>query len=336
MIYVPQDSRFSFKLDAVNPGWINQGIDKTLHPMKLDGLEGSRLSKKEAKFLRDRNLWIVFEITSVSAREPLRTNSKKIIIPSLVKYDAGSFGLLPMDEEDISFSLDAIRPYQVKLTIYEIKELNKKRIFSNGLKENSGIWKMITGTYDTLLSTGSSLIGDDIFDDFFKREYGEDLAMERIALLTGAKKQFQASFSIYRSPEKATDQTAKFDTYAFVDRHRNYSLENGTIKRELESITIGNANKYHEVLTKNYEKNFKPDRYGSFVIATVVSTQKPELSKEVASTQEPKPEIQVDKTAQEALQEAIKDINSAVGDLTTKDPVPLQEAIEAINIAPLY
>ena len=316
MIYVPQDSRFSFKLDAVNLGWINQGIDKTLHPMKLDGLKGNRLSKKEAKFLRDRNLWIVFEITSESAREPLRTNSKKIIITSLIKYDAGSFGLLPMDEEDISFSLDAIRPYPVKLTIYEIKKLNKKRIFSNGLKENSGIWKMITGTYDTLLSTGSSLIGDDIFDDFFKREYGEDLAMERIALLTGAKKQFQASFSIYRSPEKATDQTAKFDTYAFVDRHRNYSTE-GTkpvkIKRELESITVGNANNYHEVLTENYEKDFNPDRYGSFVIATVVSTKKPELSKEDGN----------------AVAESTNQTNNG-------GKTPLQEAIEAINRAPLY
>lgn len=230
-VFVPRKSIFSLQLDAINPAWIHQEVDRA-----LPGVDFSKANLKNdaASYLEGKDLWILITAKTTSASDPLEFEAKKIFKASVVKYNMRSFGIIPLDTEEARpISLESNFSYDIDLTVYEVKGVFAKRLAAGFYKSNPGLTGVAMEAWDALGGTFRSLVGDPLAHAFIK-ETGSDMLLERALLEAGAVLQFRAQFSILRLPDKessALDKEINVTQYLLEDPvKKNYDATGPTPK----------------------------------------------------------------------------------------------------------
>lgn len=233
-IYVETGSIFTISLESVNPGWIH--FDKKFSPGPLDE---NKWTKQETDHIRGKELWVLFTITALDRNDPLELKRKEFFHATNVKFGTESFRGIPLDiSEKNVFSHEADAPYRVRYRVYEVDNFDLKRAAVDAFSEDPGLYGVGVSLFNSIRSTVSSIIGDDLTKLVKNEDEDETLLLERLLLSQGGEIELAGEFLIIRA-ERLTD--------------KNSNTSSKPIDAALEShhptIKLADAQDPHEFLT---------------------------------------------------------------------------------------
>lgn len=205
-IYLHGDTVFSVELKQVYPGWVHQNANNTrVAP------EDSTWKRSAARQLKNRDLWVLVSIQSLSNQDPLELKTKKYFTASNVKLESESFALIPLDEkESIVFTHIVDGSYRMNIKVYEIKAFELKQALLWLKQENPGIVDVVQTGVDALGGTVKSLLGHTLFK-WLEQKNEEPLFFERILMELGGVIQFHATVLFLKNNQMAEFKGLKLE-----------------------------------------------------------------------------------------------------------------------------
>lgn len=276
-IFVPMNARYWIEFDKINPAWIHQNKTYKLDPETFEGKtitkDGKQvqleLTNEQSRGLYDKSLWVVYQITTKDAADPLEFSSKKSFKSSIVKYGSSSFGVIPLDTDESRILLESTTINEVKVTVHEVKNVALKRILISAARDNPGLSAMIRDAGLTMGSTFKSVVGDPLIQ-LAKKEYGEDLAVERLALTMGAVKQFEGTFTVLREKTEAVVPGKAF--YALEDPYKKYPTTTSN-----STLNYTNSGEYLNRIQASNNSTLTPTDSNAYVTFNVAWVKRPEV-----------------------------------------------------------
>jgi len=193
-IYIANGGKFSVRLKAINPGWLNRESQIKLGEKLTFSDEYTELQEKN---IGGKELWLLTTVKSLDTSDPLETNSKVYYKSSNVKLGSSAFSLVPIDsDEEIIFTHLADSSYRFEFRLYEVDNLELKREIIN-LKNTAGIQGLLVAATESVKKITSGIFGEWL-DDLFSDYIGEPQAFERLLLKSGATLEFQGKVTLVR------------------------------------------------------------------------------------------------------------------------------------------
>ena len=192
-VYIYTDSKFVISIDRVYAGWLKPENASVSNEAE----SGAGFRHEVVDHFRGKELWLLTTIHSLNTKDPLEANTKLYVKATNVKYDGGSFSLVPLDsDERIVFAHDSDSSYRITFRLYEVDGLTVKRELLR-LSQNPGLIGAAEDILLTLKGTFGALAGD-VLKRYFDRWREEPLAFERLLLTFGAVEEFHGEILLVR------------------------------------------------------------------------------------------------------------------------------------------
>lgn len=270
VVHVPRDARFSLSLEALNPGWLHQSGARK----ESSNPSGSPLRFGEAG-LAGKDLWLLINVRTLSAHDALQIETKQVSRASLVKYDARSFGLIPLTVDEVTpFSLEANTDYEVQIRLYEVTQ-SLHRLSGDTRPGLSGVART---AWATTTDTFKALVGDSPTNTLSSTQTAS-LPLERQLLDAGAAVHFDARFAIYRSTDTLAPRHPDDDSRGGILVNR-YQLTDPYNRRDTDrrsprkDASYADTASYLERL-ENLENTEVPGRQDAFLRFRIESMWSP-------------------------------------------------------------
>lgn len=226
-IVISSDSKFSLAIDRIRMGWIDADGDTDL----LESIQHSFSDGYDPKIIhhfRGKQLWFLSTVTSLNPADPLESNTKRYFKSSSIKFQSGSFQLVPLDSaERVIFTHTSDASYRVRLQIYEVSNVQIKRELKK-LSDIPGLVGIGEAALTTLFSSVGNLgLGSSLMQRLKAGHQDEPLGFERFLLAAGGKERFRGEVLLIRdtrtfnerntSPESPPATKITSDPFILVD-----------------------------------------------------------------------------------------------------------------------
>lgn len=252
-IYVTKNSSFKLEIDYIRPGWMHQG-----KAFKAPNLESKDWGRKKVNHFYGKELWLLTKIESLSSNDVFERDSKIYYKFTNVKLNSASFLKVALDsDEKTVFAHTADGSYRVTMRLYEVDGFRMKQFILNAYDENPGLFDIIKGGGEMILSTLNSAVGSQA-SSFISGLLGYSVkdksAIERILMKNNATIEMSATFHILRSADGKTEP-GKISSKNFILYDK--------LKSEPDKYSVDNMGEYSQRLDAMHAAELNIDRVPS-------------------------------------------------------------------------
>lgn len=196
-INIGNDTRFSIVIDAISPGWLlQQSAARKILQSNESSNQPSVLAPRD--HFKDKELWVLTKISSVSSADIMETQSKQYFKASNVKFETEAFSLIPLDEaEKVIFTHLSDSAYRISFEVFEIDGFEIKQEIQRA-GQNPGISQILIDGFNTTKNILGATLGDYVTSRL-KEAVGQPGALERLLLELGATREFSGQVMVHRS-----------------------------------------------------------------------------------------------------------------------------------------